>query len=266
MKFPIEVVLSQINAPELGRVQDVRDSYASQVLLLPQGGPVAKHNSGKDFVAVNALSDSLVLGQGRRNTWHWPDVWRGHQKVPVQDLRLSLTLLESQAGHAAAVVLKVVLEFNLLHWRRRRFTPSGIRVARIAAKFWLQLDGQPRVLLIARVVRRGRRVALLHGLGVDGRPPTEPAVQQLDVFRAEDVSVRGLERPPRRLSFDARLPTGGEGVLLRVPPDHLVEVAVLCELLLPQLLPPVEAGGRGASFAAAAFGLRRARVVPVARR
>ena len=74
VELPIEIVLSQVDAPELGRVQDVRHSDAPQVLLLPQGGPVAQHDSGEDLVAVDALSDSLVLREGRRKSWQRSDL------------------------------------------------------------------------------------------------------------------------------------------------------------------------------------------------
>ena len=74
VELPIEIVLSQVDAPELGRVQDVRHTDAPQVLLLPQGGPVAQHDSGEDLVAVDALSDSLVLREGRRKSWQRSDL------------------------------------------------------------------------------------------------------------------------------------------------------------------------------------------------
>ena len=237
MKFPVEVVLPQVDAPILGRIQDVRDPNPSQVLLLPQGGPVAQDDSGKDLVAVDALADTLVLSHGRREARHCADVRRGHQEVPVQEFRLPLALLEGQAGRAAALRFQVVVELDPLHGGQRG--PPGLLVVRLIDRH-RRRDVRWRVFLVARRRRRRgprRRRVALHGLRVDRRPGVEPVVQQLDVPRAQDGAP--LERPLLpRLSLDARLPTG-EGVLLRVPPDHLIELAVLRELLLTQLLPPI---------------------------
>ena len=83
VELPIEIVLPQIDAPVLGRVQDMRNSDAPQVLLLPQGGPVAQHNSGEDLVAIDALSDSLVLGEGRRKSWQRSDLEDAKMIGPV---------------------------------------------------------------------------------------------------------------------------------------------------------------------------------------
>ena len=54
-----EVVLAHVDAAELGRVEDMRHADALEVLLLPDGGSVTQHYSGKDFVTVNSVPDKF---------------------------------------------------------------------------------------------------------------------------------------------------------------------------------------------------------------
>ena len=52
-----EIVRPNIDSPELGSIQDVRDSDPREIIFLLYGGPVAQVDPGEHLVTVNAVSE-----------------------------------------------------------------------------------------------------------------------------------------------------------------------------------------------------------------
>ncbi len=61
MKGSVEVILADVDATMLGRVENVGDADPVEVVFALKGGPVAEDDAGEDFIAVYSFLKQKCL-------------------------------------------------------------------------------------------------------------------------------------------------------------------------------------------------------------
>lgn len=96
LKLVAEVAPVDVDAAMFSRVQDVRHANLSEVVFLLHGGSVSQNKIFVNLVTIDAILDSLKIGQAGLESGHGPDVRWADLQVLRQKITASVSLFEGQ--------------------------------------------------------------------------------------------------------------------------------------------------------------------------